>query len=483
MEIGGDRKLVGLEDWIRKKHKIRTYTLVIDTQCYESSILDFMLAHSISLETLVINEILRSDDREDFTIRNLDTTQTWAYTRGPSSGSGGEGPNIIQELVAKIYATCRTLVYIFFMSNLTSLVLRTLFVTAPVFLFYPVQWFAGTRREAAFNKFCADYPWIGLYAYSLKNNGGRGVTTLLLSYIGFLVLVFTGYNKGVSVIVDWLFLGYYPRGLETRFKLSLVLFETLNQLFVRTRTSIEYFPVVYIAGLICFVHYVNSTAYGLYSICLCLAVSIILAFFFYLLLAVEIPAITTWDPNQGNTPSESKPRAMFFPLFSMEWIHDLPQFWTAFFPLWGRSQFTLSQLSLVDRDYEMLNASLDNAINQNLLNSENNNVMANANNNNNNNNNVNNVAENPPPQMNAQGMVLTILSGEQPHRLSLLTISSSEAVLLKWMRALSGRGRRRRLRKDFPRARLPCPGGETTWSLATIYSLASRKQGDELCSL
>eukprot|EP01016_Furgasonia_blochmanni_P017793 TRINITY_DN2046_c0_g1_i3.p1 TRINITY_DN2046_c0_g1~~TRINITY_DN2046_c0_g1_i3.p1 ORF type:complete len:443 (-),score=48.96 TRINITY_DN2046_c0_g1_i3:103-1431(-) len=323
-----------------------------------------MLAHSISLETLVINEILRSDEqiqkqsspvicactrsREDFTIRNLDTTQTWAYTSRPSSGSGGEGPNIIQGLVAKIYLTCRTLVSIFFISNLTSLVLRTLFVTAPVFLFYPVQWFAGTRREAAFNKFCADYPWIGLYAYSLKNNGGRGVTTLLLSYIGFLVLVFTGYQKGVG-IVDWLFLRYFPRGLETRFKLCLVLFETLNQLFVRTRTSIEYFPVVYIAGLICFVHYVNSTAYGLYSICLCLAVSIILAFFFYLLLAVEIPAITTWDPNQGNTPSESKPRAMFFPLFSMEWIHDLPQFWTAFFPLWGRSQFTLSQLSFVDR--------------------------------------------------------------------------------------------------------------------------------------
>lgn len=50
-------------------------------------------------------------------------------------------------------------------------------------------------------------------------------------------------------------------------------------------------------------------------------------------------------------------------MFNLSWFYDLPQIWTFFYPLHGRETFTPTEMSLVDRNYILLNQTLENAAN------------------------------------------------------------------------------------------------------------------------
>lgn len=82
--------------------------------------------------------------------------------------------------------------------------------------------------------------------------------------------------------------------------------------------------------------------------------------FTFHLITFEIPALS-WERYATYTPSVSSPRTLFFPAFSLSWYQDLPQIWTMFYPLFGRSTFTQAQLAMVDRNGSLLQQALEEA--------------------------------------------------------------------------------------------------------------------------
>jgi hypothetical protein len=110
-----------------------------------------------------------------------------------------------------------------------------------------------------------------------------------------------------------------------------------------------------------FLYYFSYTLYGFYSLALFLVLYLVLGMFTYFLLNFEMPALN-WNPFHHYTPSVEQPRTLFFPSFSLSWYHDLPQMWTMFYPLFGRSGFTQAQMSLVDRNHILLNTTLQTAV-------------------------------------------------------------------------------------------------------------------------
>ena len=57
-------------------------------------------------------------------------------------------------------------------------------------------------------------------------------------------------------------------------------------------------------------------------------------------------------------PSELRPRALYQPLFSQTWYHDIPPLWSMFIPFYDRKFFNRNELSLVDGRYTDLNTYL-----------------------------------------------------------------------------------------------------------------------------
>jgi len=80
--------------------------------------------------------------------------------------------------------------------------------------------------------------------------------------------------------------------------------------------------------------------------------------FTYFLLTFEVPALE-WNPSAHYTPSLNSPRALYFPIFSLTWNHELPPIWTMFYPLFGRSYFTNNELALVNGNYSLLRSTLE----------------------------------------------------------------------------------------------------------------------------
>ena len=114
------------------------------------------------------------------------------------------------------------------------------------------------------------------------------------------------------------------------------------------------------------------TIYGYYYLALYFTVCLSFGYFGLNLILFEIPALS-WNPSYHYVPSMDKPRVLYFPLFSISSYYDLPHFWSMFYPLHDRSYFTTPQMSLIDRNFILLNTTMENARQNNHINNNNNN--------------------------------------------------------------------------------------------------------------
>jgi hypothetical protein len=110
-------------------------------------------------------------------------------------------------------------------------------------------------------------------------------------------------------------------------------------MFLRTRSSLKYYPKASNFIMFVFLYYFNVSAYAFSELGLYLMIFSIMCLQAYILRKYEIPA-TSWNPFHKYTPSADKPRTLYFPGFSLNWLHDIPPIWTMFFPLADRSTFT-----------------------------------------------------------------------------------------------------------------------------------------------
>jgi hypothetical protein len=149
-----------------------------------------------------------------------------------------------------------------------------------------------------------------------------------------------------------------PETLNDNFFGYVALIEFASLIFIRTRSSLKYFPIGIFITFSAFVIYVNITSYGFYFLFFTFIALVANIFFGLMLLCFEIPALS-WDPSYPFTPSYQKPRLLYFPLFSLSSTFDSPQIWSMFYPLYDRSRFTTAQMSLIDRNFDLMRRTIE----------------------------------------------------------------------------------------------------------------------------
>jgi hypothetical protein len=101
----------------------------------------------------------------------------------------------------------------------------------------------------------------------------------------------------------WLFPGLYPIGLPEAYFFSIFVLEFVTILFIRTRSSIKYFPKFITLINIWFLFYCNSYFYGVmyeaYSFIFCFSMFIFVFFVKYW----ELESQNNWNPFGNLTPS------------------------------------------------------------------------------------------------------------------------------------------------------------------------------------
>ena len=217
----------------------------------------------------------------------------------------------------------------------------------------------GADQGARLNVYRA-FPWIGIYLYALLVNGHRKQSQVILAFVSLIVVFYCLYLSAIFIWTALMFYKSIPKGLDENFYGFVAILEFVTLLCIRTRSSIKWFPRFTLLPVMCFLYYVQYTAFGFYNLALYTLITMCLAVLSYHLLAFEIPALS-WNPFHHYAPSTDSPRTLYVPIFSLSWYHDLPQLWTMFYPLFGRSTFTEAQLAMVDRNNQLLGETLENA--------------------------------------------------------------------------------------------------------------------------
>ena len=200
---------------------------------------------------------------------------------------------------------------------------------------------------------------MGIYNNTLISNNKKN-----LWVFGSFYLCYTLFEKLLETVQShWYFLLFdkmYIGSVHIYFHQLVYWTEFFSVLFIRTRTSLKHVPRISILLMVMFIYYFQHTVYGFNGLAFWILMSSVSATFAYFLLTFEIPALQ-WNPSTHYTPSYRSPRMLYFPIFSLTWVHDLPPIWTMFYPLFGRSHFSNVELSFVDGNHALLRQRLEAA--------------------------------------------------------------------------------------------------------------------------
>lgn len=138
------------------------------------------------------------------------------------------------------------------------------------------------------------------------------------------------------------------------FYCEALILDLFSLFFLRTRTSLKFFPMMSFLLIFGHLYYLNCNPYSFDLISVCCLISLLTLLMSIFVVCVEKPALTVWDPQNINTPKIRVPRMLFNPCFNTNWIKEPPQIWTIFMPLFGRSYFDRRHLAFIDNQVQNL---------------------------------------------------------------------------------------------------------------------------------
>jgi len=351
-QFSGRDYLVSLNENAKRAHNFTYHNITIDSDCYASTFIGkFVLAGILDFEVILANEIITSMKDYEVHLKNFRTN-----TVIPLSTHKVKGIHEFSKTkffpIYLILNLLQIMFALFLVHTITALSLRFFFMYVPIFFFL------GTERDSRLQRqIIRIYSWIGLHYHTLHINGKKVFWIFICFYLNY--LLFGWLLDAVCVYWDFfLFNKPFLKNISGDFYGLIYWAELFSVLFIRTRTSLKYVPRFYMLLLVMFIYYFQHTVLGFYDLGLTLLKLSVYMLFTYFLLTFEVPALE-WNPSAHYTPSLNSPRALYFPIFSLTWNHELPPIWTMFYPLFGRSYFTNNELALVNGNYSLLRSTLE----------------------------------------------------------------------------------------------------------------------------
>lgn len=211
------------------------------------------------------------------------------------------------------------------------------------------------------------YRWFSLY-FDVLQKAHKSRIWLLFSQLMFWLFILFVFLTMLVCTRVLLFTRQNPLFIRVFFYLLVFLLDIFSFFFLRTRTSLKYFPLISFLLIFGFLFYLNCNPYTFDTLALFILISLIAFLMSCIILWVEQPACSSWDIQNINTPKARTPRILFNPCFNINWLHESPHLWTIFMPLFGRSFFDTRHLAFINNDisalncYENANASGENDI-------------------------------------------------------------------------------------------------------------------------
>ena len=342
------------------------HTVPVDYSCF-AGFKDIMMLGE-NKDTSVVLDILNTfrDVKESISIFSFEQSLYYYWNSWELKKQQGFFSISLQ---SKLYELIYLIIGLVIVSFAASLYTKVVSLLSPLIL-YGLLKCCGKRiargnlrhLEEVMQQFYKAFTWIGIYLQTIERNRGLRKMEGFFILAIFLTLFFFyfTYICLAHLTSKVLFPGCIPAELDGNLFGFMATVELVSLFFFRTRESLYFAPKIVLASILAFLLYVNFTAYGFYIKAFLVMNFFLLGIIFFCIGAFELPA-TQLRNEDFSKPTLARPRALFQPLFSLTWFHDLPPFWTLFIPFYDRHYFSAGEMSLLDHNWLLVNNHLRNA--------------------------------------------------------------------------------------------------------------------------
>ena len=101
------------------------------------------------------------------------------------------------------------------------------------------------------------FPWLGIYLHASNLNDKNQTVWIFFSQVGLMIVFYCIYVSLFEFLDTLLFVWSFPLGINLKFYILIVVLEIGSFLFVRTRTSLKFFPKLVFLFLFMFCFYIQ----------------------------------------------------------------------------------------------------------------------------------------------------------------------------------------------------------------------------------
>jgi len=205
------------------------------------------------------------------------------------------------------------------------------------------------------------YQWVSLYFHVLQQAHKSRLFLLAAQMI--CLLLFFSMALIPIMLQQMLFARKNSSIISISFFILVLILDVYSLFFLRTRTSLKFFPIMIFLMIYGFLLYLNCNPYSFDFLALCALYSILMFLMSLFVICIEYPACKSWDVLNIHTPKLRVPRMLFNPVFNTTWMHDSPQMWSIFMPLFGRGYFDRRHLAYINNDLQALSVYRNGNVN------------------------------------------------------------------------------------------------------------------------
>eukprot|EP00347_Sterkiella_histriomuscorum_P023689 403333726 len=336
----------------KSEHNIREHLVVLSLDDITTNLLVRMqIGWTLDFDVIMINQIVLTFNKHGGYVYRNDTNEMWYWGAGDYSiyrpnlkydYQDNVSSWIFYMISRKIGLVLLAIIGYAYLSVINGLLIRVAIHCSNVIIFPLLSCMRGLlRTQLSRFQIAAIYrasPHIGAQAAYLDQNR-RTKWGLISSYIMCLFAFYFMYGACYFLWSQLIFPQMIAKGINDLYFFYQNLLEFINLFFIRTRSSIKYFPKLILISNICFVLYINSyfysAQYEFFSFLCHLSLLLLLGFLKY----YEWEAINRWNPYGTYTPSINNPRTGYHLVFESQFMMGF-DIWTMFHPLKFRESFS-----------------------------------------------------------------------------------------------------------------------------------------------
>ncbi|CDW87312.1 UNKNOWN [Stylonychia lemnae] len=346
----------------RDEHNIKEHIIIISlSDISENPIVRMLFGWFSDFDNIIVNQVLFTFYRQGgFLFRN-DTIETWywdvsRYSEYRPSIKYDYNDNtflwVITTIFYKFLIILGAIVAYAHISWINALLIRVAILCSNIVIF-PILSCTRSILRANLNRFqiAAIYrssPHIGaLAAYLDRRRSSK--CSLIFSFIACLMVFYFMFAACYFLWNQTVFPHLIAKGINDMYFFYHNWVEFMALFFIRTRSSIKYFPKLVTIVNIIFQFYINQYFYAAqYEMFYCLS-SITMLLLFGFIKYFEQPSMNSWNPFGSYTPSITNPRAGYQLVTVNSFMLGF-DIWTMFHPLKFRDTFLVSE----QRQYDLL---------------------------------------------------------------------------------------------------------------------------------